>query len=726
MKIITNKLFVCFITTLIVNTPLTLANTTDNESSNNEHKQTYSNQLPYDDIKSGSLFYKSPNGYFASAIQNSDYSVEVNGLLARVKLSQTFTNTSDEWLEAVYVFPLSEDAAVDAMTMEVGERKITGKIKEKQQAKKLYTEAKRQGKKAGLVSQQRPNMFTTKVANIAPKTSVKVSLSYFQSVRYEDETFSFRLPLTITPRFIPSPEYKLENPLEKAPSELKELKAISVNNQHGWAINNARVPDANEITPFQTRNSKGQRATINVKINSGLAISNLSSTYHRITKRQKENRWNISLTDPKILMDRDFEITWQLSQGNKPEAAFFKESDDEFEYALLMLMPPNAQQSEVINKEVVYIIDTSGSMGGVAIRQAKLALIDIIEKLHPNDRFNIIEFNSSANQLFTSSLIANKGNRLSAINWIKRLSANGGTNMAPALSLALSNQSETILHKQIIFITDGAIGNEEELFSLIENKINDTRIHTVGIGSAPNSYFMSKVAEVGRGSYRYIGKVDEVQQKMAELFKDINSPLMTNIQLNWQFNSKPQLEYFPKHLPDLYEGQPLMISAKWKKNTIQSVEAKGNLAKQKWKQKLLIKPETNTISEKTGVSTWFARQKLKHLNDLHRQSFGDDKEKLKIQITELALKHSLLSSFTSFVAIEEVTSRPKEETLKSRSVPNLMPKGSTQAIPLPKTALGLHSYLYLGSAMLLFSLALMLMSTINLKTWLRFGTKRAN
>ena len=217
-----------------------------------------SKNLPYQDISSGSLYFKNDNGYFPALTQNSDYQVDVNGLLARVNFTQTFKNSSNSFLEAVYVFPLVDDAAVDAMVMEIGERRIIGKIKEKQQAKKMYKKAKQQGKKASLVTQQRPNLFTTKLANIAPGETIKISISYLQSITLKDETFSLRIPLTLTPRFIPAvrgtamlTQEQSDSQQSKLTQEQKEVNNSVINtkiNSHGWATNNARVIDASEKT----------------------------------------------------------------------------------------------------------------------------------------------------------------------------------------------------------------------------------------------------------------------------------------------------------------------------------------------------------------------------------------------------------------------------------------------------------------------------------------------
>ena len=547
--------------------------------------------INYNEVTSGSLYLKNNDGYAFQLAQNSEYRVEINGLMARVNVTQTFENNSDDWVEAVYVFPLAEKSAVDSMVMKIGERRIVGKIKEKKLAKKIYQQAKKSGKTASLVSQQRPNMFTSKVANIAPHQQVKVIISYLQTIDFNHNEFSVRLPLTITPRYIPKSDKHIENysaPEEEYANEFAEEKHVpmlSINSQHGWALNNISVPDANKITPPQTRTSASQQTSISVSINAGLPIETVHSKFHPIVQHKNDQEVQLVLVENTVPMDRDFELRWQLKKGVNPSAAFFKSSDERFDYGLLMLMPPKSNTRKVIEKDITYIIDTSGSMGGVSIAQAKLALKYAVENLNENDNFNIIAFSDQSRPLFQQSESANKSNISWAVQWIAQLQAGGGTEMYSALNLALENKNESQRHQQVIFITDGAVGNEQALFSLIEDKLNDTRLHTVGIGSAPNGYFMAKSAEVGRGTYRYIGDINQVQQQMRQLFDDVNQTMLRNINIQWPSRD---VEMFPARVPDLYAGSPVIISAKWPKGTTGRISVSGELSDQAWQQEVSI------------------------------------------------------------------------------------------------------------------------------------------
>ncbi len=686
---------------------------TTNKVSAQEHNIK---NIPYDDVSSGSLYFKNADGYSLALTQHSDYQVNVNGLLARVSFTQTFKNSSNEFLEAVYVFPLVDDAAVDSMVMEVGDRRIIGKIKEKTQAKKLYQKAKAQGKKTSLVSQQRPNLFTTKLANIAPGESIKISLSYIQSVSLNDETFALRIPLTLTPRFVSS-QPLITNIQKKERQAVDSYTKTTKINEHGWALDNARVIDASEITPFQTRvktldnqesKSQQQSVTLSITLDAALPLLHVQSLHHRISKTQQNKKLLIDLTDKKVLLNQDFVLQWQLAQGNVPKAAFFKQTDTAqtkvgYHYGLLMLMPPKQANAEAINKEVIYIIDTSGSMGGVAIRQAKQSLVTALDLLSNYDSFNIIAFDDDTESLFTLSRPASADNIIQAKQWLSHLEAGGGTNMYPAIAQSLQQSISESCYRQVIFITDGSVGNEDELFTLIEKKLGNTRLHTIGIGSAPNGYFMSQAAKVGRGTYRYIGSLNEVNEQMTKLFSQISNPLMQNINLIWPIE---HVEVFPENIPDLYAGQPLLISARWPINDNKQkspvIKVSGQLASSLWQEQVVVPQimkkdvsQSSTIdTADSGVAQWWARQKINHLSALHRRSNMENRKELAAQITALALHHHLVSKYTSFIAIEEQVSRKSTTALKSIGIKNLMPKGSTQIVPLANTALGLLGYFY--------------------------------
>ena len=262
--------------------------------------------------------------------------------------------------------------------------------------------------------------------------------------------------------------------------------------------------------------------------------------------------------------DRDFVLEWAPAVGDAPGAALFTEQVDGETYALLMVMPPSGPvESRALPRETVFVIDTSGSMHGPSMEQARRALLFALDRLRPDDSFNVIRFADDTEALFQQSVPAEPRALEMARLFVGDLGAGGGTMMLPALRRALRDaphpRSVSAAVRQVVFITDGAVGNEAELFRAIREDLGETRLFTVGIGSAPNGHFMRRAAEHGRGTFTYIGRPDEVAPKMEELFGKIDSPVLTDVEVVW---SDPAAETWPERVPDLYRGEPVVMAAR--------------------------------------------------------------------------------------------------------------------------------------------------------------------
>jgi Ca-activated chloride channel family protein len=613
---------------------------------------------------------------------NSHATLTISGMIAMVELIQTFTNNSNEWVEGRYLFPLPETAAVNAMEIRIGERIIKAKIKEKQEAQALYTAAKNAGKTSGLLEQQRANLFSQKIANIGPQENIQISLRYLQTVDYQDGHFSLRFPMTLTPRYIPGVPYQ----------QSSNDDSVTIDTQGwGWAIPTTAVNDADEITPPIISNNSTETHTenpisLNITLDAGLPVASISSAYHSITITKALNQHHINLTQGTVSMDRDFVLSWQATPQTMPSAALFSETIHGDDYHLLMLMPPDtaSPNEHPIPKDSIFIIDTSGSMGGTSITQAKAGLLFALQQLTSNDYFSIIEFNSNFSTLHPQSVAATPKNIRQAIAFVNQLEAGGGTEILPALTHALQQPTLESHLKQIIFITDGSVGNEDALLAQIKKQLHNSRLFTVGIGSAPNSYFMRKAAEFGRGSFTYIGDINEVDKKMQALFSKITAPVMRDIKI--EDTQRRILDIFPNPLPDLYRGEPI-IAVIHKDYEVEQLHISGNYKNRPWQQTLNF---TNG-KQHPGVAKLWARKKIEQLLD--DKISGADVTVIKQQVIDLSIAHQLLSPYTSFVAVEERIRRAPTDTLQPSAVPNLLPQGQElQAIHYPQTAttLGLH------------------------------------
>ena len=343
---------------------------------------------------------------------------------------------------------------------------------------------------------------------------------------------------------------------------------------------------------------------------------------------------------------------------------------------------------------MIYVIDTSGSMSGESMQQAKQALLLGLSQLKSEDWFNIIQFNSYTEAFSEQALPARENNIDRAKAYVHSLHADGGTEIAPALNTALSNVSKSERIRQVIFLTDGSVGNEKQLFKIIKRKLNNSRLFTVGIGSAPNSYFMSEAASLGRGTFTYIGKIEEVQEKMSQLFQKLNHPVLSDIEMIWKDES--DIDYWPNPIHDLYIGEPLIVSLKLPKDQKQLI-IKGNTNQTDWSTKL---PITNG-GKATGLNVLWARNKVQSLSQ--KISHGADPEEIKQAITALGLEHHIVTKHTSLVAVDVTPTKPSDLVSKDKAVPVKKPHGWNMKTPgnIPQGATSAQMNLILGILLLI-------------------------
>jgi len=637
-------------------------------------------------MQTGSLLLRMSDGYVTATLLNTNVNITVNGLVARVSVMQEFENDGQEWVEGVYVFPLPGKAAVDHMRLYVGDRFIEGEIREKEQARKEYEQAKSEGKKTSLVEQQRANLFTTSVANIAPGEKVIVEIEYLEDLRYDDGTFSLRFPMTLTPRYIPG-------------------QALPDRQGNGWSPDTTLVEDGSLVTPPMVSASRGHRISLQATINAGMPLEIVASRYHPVNVSESHGQYLISLAGGQVMMDHDFELLWRPVPAANPRAMVFAETINGEPHYLLMVMPPESDLASAtqMSREMIFIVDTSGSMHGVSIAQAKQALQRAINGLRPGDKFNVIEFSSHTRSLFAQSVVANTTNTDMAKNFVRGLSANGGTEMYPALDFALRTPPSEAYLRQVIFITDGAVGNEEGLFKLIGEKLQGARLFTVGIGSAPNSWFMRKAAEAGRGTFTIISALHEVGKKMDRLFRKLENPQVTDIDVQWP--SGVIVDGYPSVVPDLYLGEPVTVKARASGAVPPGavVRITGNSIGGAWTSELALTGN----AQSTGVGALWARARIADLLDQIRR--GADKDETRHAVVETALTRHLVSKYTSLVAVDKTPVRPAGTELTSEQVANLMPYGQSGAAILgfPATATNAEVLRLTGLAALLAALLLM-------------------
>ncbi|MEQ9607718.1 MAG: marine proteobacterial sortase target protein [Kiloniellaceae bacterium] len=634
----------------------------------------------------GLFFRAGPDGSVLQApTLKTAVDLEVKGMVARATVRQVFHNPTGRWLEGIYVFPLPERSAVDRLTMVIGERRVEGRIMEKAEAERAYKEAAANGQRASLVSGERPNVFVTAVANIGPGEDITVEIGFQDAVTYDNGVFALRFPMVVAPRYTPAPDTAevAENPRPVAPSPAGPSPAV---------VRTAEDAPRDLFGPVNTDRLDTDPETANplsltLHLNAGMPLASLRSLYHPVViQSEGEGRQTLTLKAGEVPADRDFVAEWQPAPSAEPRAAVFAEQAGADAHLLVMMMPPSPASKEgapaplpnpALPREVIFVIDTSGSMHGDSIDQAKTALIAALKRLNPEDRFNVIQFNNQTHALFPHPAAATVGNVAQAWHYVSALEADGGTEMLPALDLSLDNQSHDGFLRQVVFITDAAVGNEDELFRHVAAKLGDSRLFTVGIGSAPNSYFMRKAAELGRGSFTYIGDVGEVETRMDALLAKLEQPALTDIRVGWPLSAGKRIELYPTPLPDLYAGEPVTFAVRLEDVDLDKLDGQllvtGNAAEGSWQQRVALTGLTNA----PGVAALWARAKLTQIEDgLYRVRDNDiDRTAIRAEALALALDHQLVTRYTSLVAIDETVARPRDENLKSGEVARDLPAG---------------------------------------------------
>jgi Ca-activated chloride channel family protein len=608
------------------------------------------------EMRSGSLLLKSEGDRYVEApLVATDADVVVSGPTARGRITQIFHNPTDGWVEGIYVYPLAEGSAVDTLKMVIGERIVVADIENRKKARELYEQAKAAGQKTALMEQERPNIFTNSVANIGPHETVVVQIEYQEPVHQSGGVFTLRLPLVVAPRFNPTP--------------LVQTVDLGGN---GFGTVTDPVPDRDRIEPpvlDPRKHAPVNPVAITVRLNAGFALGMVKSHHNVAIEEVADNARVIKLANGPAPADRDFELTWTAASTAAPSVGLFRERVSDADYLLAFVTPPPVPQAEEKRpREVVFVIDNSGSMGGTSIMQAKASLIYALGRLKPTDRFNVIRFDDTYDVLFGDSVAATSSNVARARTFVNALQARGGTEMVPPMKAALTdrNGKDENTVRQVVFLTDGEVGNEQQLFDTISAMRGRSRIFMVGIGSAPNSFLMTRAAELGRGTFTHIGSVDQVEERMRTLFDKLESPAVTNLTATF---SAGGADVTPIVLPDLYRGEPVALTARMAALS-GTLEIKGLIGDRPW----LVTLPLEHAAQGSGLSKLWARRKITDA-EVARTVRTITPEEADQRILTLALDHHLVSRLTSLVAVDKTSSRPEGARLSQAEIPLNLPAG---------------------------------------------------
>lgn len=578
-------------------------------------------------------------------LKHTDVRASVSGYIGSVQVAQQFHNPYDTKIEAVYVFPLPHNAAVNEFIMTIGERRIRGIIRERKEAEEIYQSAKRQGYVASLLTEERPNIFTQSVANIEPGKAIDVTIKYFHTLAYVDGWYEFVFPMVVGPRFNP-------------PGTTGGVGAVPVG-QHSAS------GQKTEIRHLKPTVRSGHDISLRVEVNAGVAIEEFQCPTHGVSHESpSSHQLVVTLSPTDNLPNKDFVLRYRVA-GEDIKSSLLTHRDARGGYFTLMIYPPEELASLARQPlELVFVLDCSGSMSGTPIAQAKAAVERGLRLLRPGDSFQLINFSMGAGQLGRAPLEATPQNVQRGLQYLKSLRGEGGTMMMEGIKAALDFPHDPQRLRFVCFLTDGYIGNEAEILGEVHRRTGPSRIFSFGVGSSPNRYLLDHLAKAGRGAVAYLGPRDDGARVMEDFFNRIGLPAMTDLQIDW--GTMQVSEVFPRFLPDLFVGRPVILTGRFAGDTETPVRISGRAAHLPVSQ-TVPSDLTQTASNHAGLPSVWARMKI---SDLADESTYAPNTELPERIKQVALDYSLMSAFTAFVAVD---STRRTEGTEGVTVPVAVP-----------------------------------------------------
>jgi Ca-activated chloride channel family protein len=560
-------------------------------------------------------------------LKHTNVNGEIIGYIATVEVTQQFHNPYDEKIEAVYVFPLPQNAAINEFIMTTGDRRIRGIIRERAEAERIYQQAKSQGYVTSLLTQERPNIFTQKVANIEPGREIDVNIKYFNTLAYVDGWYEFVFPMVVGPRFNP-------------PGFSDGVGAVA-RGKHG--ISGQKT----EVQYLKTGERSGHDISFALNIDAGTTIEEVLCPSHVTTKnRIAPEKLTVKLSSLDSIPNKDFVLRYKVA-GKTIKSALITHHDKRGGYFTLMLYPPdnlgNLKRSPM---EMIFVIDCSGSMSGKPIAKAKDAIKRALRKLKADDTFQIIRFSNNASQLGPQPVPATPANIRKGLNYTKSLQSDGGTMMIEGIKAALDFPHDPHRFRLVSFMTDGYIGNEKEILAAIHERLGDSRIFSFGVGSSVNRYLLDRMAKLGKGAVAYIG-LDDSAGRVVDLFYDrISHPALTDLTINWR--DMHVSDVYPRRIPDLFVGRPVILTGKFSGYADTTIQISGKVGDS---VENIVIPVNRNDSSAThpGIACVWARRKIENLAN---QATYDSNPELPEQIKLVALEYGLMSAYTAFVAVD--------------------------------------------------------------------------
>ena len=558
-------------------------------------------------------------------LKDTRVEISVSGVIADVKVVQTYRNEGTRPINATYVFPASTRAAVYAMRMKIGDQVIVAKIKEREKAKEEFEAAKKEGKSASLLEQNRPNVFSMNLANMMPQEQVEIELRYTELLVPTDGVYEVVYPTVVGPRYSSQKE-------STAPANDKFVQS-----------------------PYLREGTKPtSELHISAKISAGVPIHELACTSHQVSpvwQSASVAQMTMDDSDP-FQGNRDFVMRYRLA-GNQIAAGLLLFQGQDENFFLYMAQPPQRIATEEIPpREFIFVVDVSGSMEGFPLNTSKQLLKDLIGQLRPTDLFNVVLFAGDSSILSAESLQANQENVASAIRLLEQQRGSGGTELLPAIKQAMGVPREKGFARSIVLVTDAYVSGEEGVFSYIRENLDESNVFAFGIGSSVNRYLIEGVARAGMGEAFVVTDPSQAAATATKFREYIQTPLLTDIQIETRGFETYDVQ--PARQPDLLAQRPIILFGKWRGPVTGTIELRGRTGRGDY-QTLL---DVSTVQPEDGnraLRYLWARSRIAELSDYGFGTPSDDRIK---EITALGLKYNLLTQYTSFVAVREKVTNP--------------------------------------------------------------------
>lgn len=594
----------------------------------------------------------------ALPLKHTDVQANIAGYIANVRVTQQYHNPYSSKIEAVYVFPLPQDAAVSEFVMTIGARHIRGIIREREEAEEIYAEAKRQGYVASLLTQERPNIFTQSVANIEPGKAIDIELTYFSPLRYQDGEYEFVFPTVVGPRFNP-------------PGSSDGVGAVPRGDRGASG-------QATEVQYLPPNERSGHDIALSVDIDAGMPIVSVMSPDHSIeTSYVSASLRTVRLSRLDTIPNRDFTLRYKVA-GDAIKSGMLVHRDQRGGFFTLMLQPP-ADLSTLARApmELIFVIDCSGSMIGAPLELAKSAIERALERLTPEDTFQIIRFSDQASQLGSRPVAATPANVERGLEYLAGLDSEGGTMMIEGIRAALDFPHDRKRLRIVSFLTDGFIGNEAEILNEIHQRLGAARIFSFGVGSSTNHYLLEGMARLGNGAVAFIGLDESAARAVDGFYERVAHPALTDIEINW--GSLKVSDVYPQRIPDLFVGRPVIVSGRFNGNAPTRITVSGSAGAHTREVVLHVDPSKRANQHPAIANIWARHQ----IADLEHDAAQLDSEENSGRIKKVALEYGLMSAYTAFIAVDSsARTAGKRGTTVVQPVP--VPEGVSYDTTVPE------------------------------------------